>query len=378
MDKTPLAVYVHWPYCARICPYCDFNVYKRKADDGLIPAILTDLSYWRERSGPRQITSIHFGGGTPSLMTPSQIRAVIDHVNLLWGFDDIEIALEANPNDASNGDYKAYATAGISRLSLGVQSFDDEGLKKLGREHTTDQAIAAIDQALNDFASVSADLIFGWHGQSEQDLKHDLDILLGKGVHHISTYQLTIEPGTAFAKAEARGEARAIGPDQSAAFYDYVRDRLCQSGFDHYEVSNFAIPNHQSRHNLAYWRGYDYVGVGPGAHGRLSLGDEKEAMIAHMRPLNYKAGVSQNGHGIDKCDQLTSQERAEEYLLMGLRIEEGISLKTYSQYADQPLDDDLMAELIETGFLSRDADRLMATPAGRLVLNHITERLLLG
>ena len=378
MDNAPLAVYIHWPYCARICPYCDFNVYKRKPDDGLMAAILTDLSYWRDRSGPRQITSIHFGGGTPSLLRPDQIRAVIDQVDQLWGVDNIEIALEANPNDAPNGDYKPFAKAGINRLSLGVQSFDDDGLKKLGRDHSADQAINVIDQALDVFPSVSADLIFGWSDQSRQSLERDLDILLEKGVHHFSTYQLTIEAGTAFAIAEARGDRRAIDPDKSAEFYDYIRDRLCASGFDHYEVSNFARASHQSQHNLAYWRAHDYVGVGPGAHGRLTLGDKKEATIAYMRPGQYKEQIKQNGHGIETRDLLTSQERAEEYLLMGLRIEAGISLKTYSQYADQPLDESLMAELAEMGFLVRNDDHLKMTTSGRLVLDHITERLLVG
>jgi len=254
MDK--LAVYIHWPYCARICPYCDFNVYKRKKDKTLLPAILADLKHWREISGPREITSIHFGGGTPSLMTPPQIEAVIDSVNSLWGLGDVEIALEANPHEMNAANWHGYRAAGLNRMSLGVQSFHDGALSFLGRDHDGKAARAALDMALEIFPNVSADLIFGWAGQSQADLTADLSVLLQAGVQHISTYQLTIEDGTAFAKAETRGQKRAVDPDMSADFYDYVRDTLKSSGFHHYEVSNFAKPNYQSQHNLAYWRGW--------------------------------------------------------------------------------------------------------------------------
>jgi len=289
MEK--LAIYIHWPYCARICPYCDFNVYKRRKDDGLLPAILKDLTFWRDLSGPREISSIHFGGGTPSLMTPTQIGAVIEQVNHLWGMGDIERALEANPHEMNAQAWHGYRAAGLTRLSLGVQSFNDVALKFLGRDHDGKTAREALNLAMEIFPSVSADLIFGWAGQTPEQLKTDLENLLAAGVPHLSTYQLTVEEGTAFAKAEERGQNRAVSADISADFYDAIRLRLGVAGFDHYEVSNFAKPSHRSQHNLAYWRGTDYVGVGPGAHGRITRGGKRAATIAHLAPRTYAQSV---------------------------------------------------------------------------------------
>ena len=376
MDK--LAVYIHWPYCARICPYCDFNVYKRRDDAHLLPAILSDLKNWRDMSGAREITSIHFGGGTPSLMTPLQISAVIDTVDKLWGLGDIEIALEANPHEMNAADWRDYRTAGLNRMSLGIQSFHDGALAFLGRDHDGHTARAALDMALDIFPSVSADLIFGWAGQTQSDLSADLSTLLSAGVPHISTYQLTIEDGTAFAKAETRGQARAIGSDQSADFYDDIRNTLSMSGFDHYEVSNFAKANHQSQHNLAYWRGWDYVGVGPGAHGRLTTDGQRKATIAHLVPNAYAAAVTQSGTGIESLEILDYEAWSTEYLLMGLRVNDGISISRYESLSGSKLNLAELNPLIEDGLLKREADKLRATPKGRLVLNAVTERLLLS
>ena len=376
MDK--LAVYIHWPYCARICPYCDFNVYKRRDDAHLLPAILSDLKNWRDMSGAREITSIHFGGGTPSLMTPLQISAVIDTVDKLWGLGDIEIALEANPHEMNAADWRDYRTAGLNRMSLGIQSFHDGALAFLGRDHDGHTARTALDMALDIFPSVSADLIFGWAGQTQSDLSADLSTLLSAGVPHISTYQLTIEDGTAFAKAETRGQARAIGSDQSADFYDDIRNTLSMSGFDHYEVSNFAKANHQSQHNLAYWRGWDYVGVGPGAHGRLTTDGQRKATIAHLVPNAYAAAVTQSGTGIESLEILDYEAWSTEYLLMGLRVNDGISISRYESLSGSKLNLAELNPLIEDGLLKREADKLRATPKGRLVLNAVTERLLLS
>jgi len=375
MDK--LAVYIHWPYCARICPYCDFNVYKRREDDVLLPAILKDLIHWRELSGPREITSIHFGGGTPSLMRPNQIGAVIEQVNKLWGMGDIEIALEANPHEMNAQDWLDYRAAGLNRMSLGVQSFQDDALKFLGRDHDGAAARDALDLAMEIFPSVSADLIFGWAGQTQDILDVDMQTLLKAQVQHISTYQLTIEEGTAFAKAEGRGQSRAVDSDLSAAFYDSVRDQLQQAGFEHYEVSNFARPGHQSQHNLAYWRGWDYVGVGPGAHGRVMINGLRQAAISHLTPGAYARAVMQIGTGIDSLETLSATDWAAEYLLMGLRIDEGVSLSRYTELAGAGLNQVELTYLIDDGFLRHQGGRLKATPQGRLVLNSVTERLLL-
>ena len=375
MEK--LVVYIHWPYCARICPYCDFNVYKRREDDALLPAILKDLEHWRELSGLRQISSIHFGGGTPSLMSSSQVGAVLEQVDNLWGVGDIEIALEANPHEMSAEDWRGYHAAGLSRLSLGVQSFNDAALSRLGRDHDGETARAALDLAMEIFPSVSADLIFGWAGQTQAQLDADLDGLLSAGVPHLSTYQLTIEDGTAFAKAEARGQNRAVSKEISADFYEIVRERLNAEGFEHYEVSNFAQPRHQSQHNLAYWRGIDYVGVGPGAHGRLTKQGVRSATIAHLSPRAYAKAIAETETGIEIHETLRAQDWAAEYLLMGLRIDEGLSLSRYAELSGEALDMDELGYLTEDGLLLREGDQLKATAKGRLVLNRVTEKLLL-
>ena len=376
MDK--LAVYIHWPYCARICPYCDFNVYKRKNDTALLPAILADLEHWRELSGPRDVTSIHFGGGTPSLMTAAQIAAVIETVERLWGFGDIEIALEANPHEMNADIWRDYHAAGLNRMSLGVQSFNDEALAFLGRDHNGGAARKALDLALEIFPSVSADLIFGWVGQSQAELDIDLSVLLEAGTPHISTYQLTIEDGTAFARAETRGQIRAVSAELSADFYEYVRTVLTASNLNHYEVSNFAKAGHQSQHNLAYWHGRDYVGVGPGAHGRLTRDNQRQATITHLTPAAYAKAVTASGTGIDILENLDGPAWAAEYLLMGLRIKEGISLSRYESLSASKLNSSELRYLIEDKLLIQEGDRLSATPNGRLVLNAVTERLLLS
>jgi len=306
MAKTPLAIYIHWPYCARICPYCDFNVYKQKTDAGLVGAMCADLKGWRAWSGPREIISVHFGGGTPSLMTGDDIDTILKRIDQLWGLPEgAEIGLEANPNNAATAKLDAYKAAGINRLSLGVQSFHDGALKQLGRDHDGAAARRAVEAAVERFSSVSADLIFGWRGQTELLLAADLEMLLGLNVSHISTYQLTIEAGTAFAKAEDRGDVQAVDDDQSADFYERVCERLGAAGFEHYEISNFAKAGHGSQHNLAYWRGYDYVGVGPGAHA---------------------AQVATTGLGIESKEALSPAACFDEYVLMGLRISEGLDL----------------------------------------------------
>jgi len=375
----PLAVYIHWPYCARICPYCDFNVYKQKNDAGLTPSILSDLKGWRDWSGAREVSSIHLGGGTPSLMSAEDITDVISKVSALWGLtENCEIAIEANPNDADAVKWKAYRAAGINRLSLGVQSFHDPALKLLGRDHNADEAQKALKLAVDIFPSVSLDIIFGWTGQTEELLQADLDIALASGAKHISTYQLTIEEGTAFAKAEARGGIKAVDSDKSADFYDLVRERLTDEGLEHYEVSNFAKPGHRSQHNLAYWQGRDYVGVGPGAHGRLTVQGTRYATVAEMRPTDYQDKVAATGLGFAEKEALSRTAWAEEYLLMGLRIEEGISLARFKEISGNDLPNMSIQDLCEAALIFREGDRLKATSQGRLLLNMVTKTLLLG
>ena len=374
-----LAVYVHWPYCARICPYCDFNVYKQREDSGLLRAICDDVKGWREMSGPREVSSIHFGGGTPSLMTPDDVEAVIKAVSKHWDLlGDTEIAIEANPQDADKMRWEGYRKAGINRLSLGVQSFNDEALSLLGRDHDGERGRAALTMACEIFSSVSLDLIFGWSGQSEAMLHEDLDIALASGAQHVSAYQLTIEQGTAFAKAEERGKRCAVDADESAGFYEAINKAFIGAGFEHYEVSNFAKPSHRSRHNLAYWQGRDYAGLGPGAHGRLTRDGQRIASVAELTPAAYQARVAARGTGIAELETLSPVDWAQEYLLMGLRIEDGISLARYKALAGEDLPQNIVQDLSAQGLLICRDDRLAASAAGRMVLNSLTEQLLLG
>lgn len=372
-----LAIYIHWPYCARICPYCDFNVYKQKSDDDLIVSILTDLSGWRAWSGPRRITSIHFGGGTPSLMRGEDIAKIMARIQTLWGLEEnCEIALEANPSDTDEDKWKDYARAGITRLSLGVQSFHGSALKLLGRDHDADSAKTACQLARKIFSSVSFDLIFGWQGQTQNLLRRDLETALSYKPDHLSCYQLTIEPDTAFARAEARGDEKAVSDDLSAEFFEQVANHLTPAGYQHYEVSNFATTNHRSQHNLTYWRGGDYVGVGPGAHGRLTKDGKRYATIAALRPKDYKDAVKKTGLGLTEKECLAPQSWGDEYVLMGLRIDEGISLARYRDITGSALADETLKPLMADGYLIQDEDTLKASPKGRFVLNKITQELL--
>lgn len=373
-----LAVYIHWPYCARICPYCDFNIYKARPDDGLVKAICTDLAHWRNWGGPRRVSSIHFGGGTPSLLPPEDIAQIVSQIRALWDVtQSCEIALEANPVNTDERRWAENLQAGINRVSLGVQCFDDAGLKFLGRDHSAAEAKAALRCAADIFPNVSADLIYGWHGQNKAGLMRDLDVLRHSGIGHISAYQLTVEAGTAFDRAERRGDMKAVEADISAGFYDLVRGELMAAGFVHYEVSNFAKSDQSSQHNLAYWQGRDYVGVGPGAHGRMTIGGARHATISAMHPDNYQSRIAAHGHGIDSQAQLSPQSWGEEYVLMGLRIEAGISLSYFTEITGRPLPPDNMDLLIGDGLLHRQDDRLMATARGRLLLNKVTELLLI-
>ncbi|WP_298916721.1 radical SAM family heme chaperone HemW [uncultured Algimonas sp.] len=374
----PLAVYLHWPYCGRICPYCDFNVHldKRAGEaERLVQAMVADLSHWRSWTGARRIGSVHFGGGTPSLLTETQLSVLLGAIDNLWGLPTgTEIALEANPKDITDMRARMWQHAGLNRLSVGVQSFDDAVLTRLGRDHDGAAAHGALQRAIENIGSVSADLIFGVRGEDGGRLEADLDRLLDLGVGHISTYQLTIEPGTAFAKAEARGARLAIGEEASADAFQAIRARLTTAGFVHYEVSNFAKPGQKSAHNLAYWRGRDYVGVGPGAHGRLWTQDGRIATETALRPQAYAESVAETGSGVSRRETLGRDAAVAEYAMMGLRIDEGVSLHRLEQMRGQAVRIDPI--LIEDGFLRIENDRLVVTSSGRMVLDAVTRALL--
>jgi putative oxygen-independent coproporphyrinogen III oxidase len=375
---VPLGVYVHWPYCARICPYCDFNVLRdrgRKAEQAaLAKAIIQDLEAQRALTGPRRLVSVFFGGGTPSLMAPEWAGEIVETARRLWTPEpDLEVTLEANPTDAETARFEAFASAGVSRLSLGVQSLDDEALAFLGRNHGALQAIAAAEAARAAFPRLSIDLIYARPGLQ---LLHPFgDGLAGAalGAEHISPYQLTIEAGTAFDRA-VRRKSWAPPPEALAAdFYDATQETLSAEGFEAYEVSNHARGEAaRSRHNLVYWRGQDYVGAGPGAHGRLTLEGRRTATRAHAGVAAYVASVAETGVGWEARETLSRRERAEERLLTGLRTLEGVGLDEIDPLRPDPAQ---MRALSDAGLMELNADKLIATAAGRLVLDRLTAEL---
>lgn len=384
MDK--IGLYVHWPYCSRICPYCDFNIYKNKSEneEALIEAILVDMRYWREKSGARELVSIHFGGGTPSLLSARNLNRIISLAQELWtATTDLEIGMEANPNNVSVENLSEWRGAGIERVSIGVQSFHSDVLKFLGRDHDGQQARRAIEAAVKIMPRVSADLIYGWTldgtRQSCANWQEDLDAVLALGVTHISAYQLTIEKDTAFGYATRRGIEKAVDSDLSADLYELGSNVLTKAGFTQYEVSNFALTDDAcSRHNRVYWQGLDYIGVGPGAHGRLTNDGVRTATISALKPDVYREHVCEYGHGMDVCDVLSGEDWAQEYVLMGLRITEGISLARYQELSGTPLNADTLNTYIDAGLLQLENNILRATPSGRLVLDRLSHELLLA
>jgi oxygen-independent coproporphyrinogen-3 oxidase len=364
-------VYIHWPYCARICPYCDFNVVRHRGGEqpaALAKAILADLERQRALTGPRALRSIFFGGGTPSLMDPEQAGTMIELCKRLWDAEpDLEVSLEANPTDAESDRFAAFADAGVSRLSLGLQSLDDAALKFLGRNHDAAQAVRAAGRARAAFPRLSLDLIYARPGQTPAAWREELRAALDLGPEHLSPYQLTIEEGTAFDRAVRRGRWAPPDPDTGAELFETTQAVLETAGFDAYEVSNHARGEAaRSRHNLVYWQGCDYVGVGPGAHGRLMLAGARTATKAPDRIGDYLAGER------FEAEALTPVEAAEERLLMGLRIEAGVSRDEVAALA---IPEDRIAGLVESGLLADDPVRIRATREGRLVLNRVTEML---
>ena len=374
--RLPLGVYVHWPYCARIGPYCDFNVVRDRGrtdeQAALADAIVADLEAQRALTGERALLSIFFGGGTPSLMDPAQVARVIDAARRLWSpVADLEISLEANPTDAEADRFEALAAAGIQRLSLGVQALDDASLKALGRNHDAGAARRAMAAATKAFPRLSIDLIYARPGQTDAAWRAELSDAIALGPEHVSPYQLTIEAGTAFDRAVGRGTLVLPDEDRAATLFETTQEILEAAGFDAYEVSNHAKGEAaRSRHNLVYWRGVDYVGVGPGAHGRLALPEGRAATVAHRAIKDYVAAVAETGVGFAR-EALTPEEAAEERLVLGLRIDDGVG---FSEMAPLGLTPDLpkVRDLVEAGLLVDDRDRLRATRAGRLVLDRLT------
>ena len=377
---SDIALYVHWPYCARICPYCDFNVVRDRGrtqeQAGLVDAIIADLNARAEQIGQRPLASVFFGGGTPSLMPPEAVGRILAAIHGAFPAPGpVEVTLEANPTDAEAAHFSALADVGINRLSLGVQSLDDMALRFLGRNHDAAEARRAIALAARSFDRMSIDLIYARPGQTVAAWTGELTTAVDLGFEHISPYQLTVNAGTAFGRAEARGTLVPPDEDRAADLYETTQDVLRQAGFEAYEVSNHARGvAARSAHNLHVWRGGDYLGLGPGAHGRLTLGGHRTGTVGHRGIRDYVAGV-EAGTPWSEEERLDAAGAAEERVLLGLRTVEGVPL-TVLQTLSQRSGRDPVADLIAEGFLTLENGRVIATPRGRPVLDAVLGRLL--
>lgn len=372
-------LYVHWPFCAAKCPYCDFNSHVVSGvDQSRWAAALTkEIARQADLTGPRILNSIFFGGGTPSLMAPETVASVIDAARGAWGFsNDVEITLEANPTSVEAGRFRGYADAGVNRLSMGIQALNDPDLRRLGRMHSAAEARAAFDIARDSFARVSFDLIYARQGQTREAWRAELTDALSMAVDHLSIYQLTIEPGTAFGARHEAGKLRDLPADDDAAdMYLETQDICADAGFPAYEVSNHAPADAESRHNLIYWRQGDWAAVGPGAHGRLTLEGRRLATEAVRAPGAWLEAVESIGTGELPTEVVPDAERALELLLMGLRLSEGIDVRRFGRLAEQDLSPSAVNNLTDMGMIERHGHILRVTTQGRPVLNAILREL---
>ncbi|MGO2958621.1 MAG: radical SAM family heme chaperone HemW [Acetobacter sp.] len=380
--SEPLALYIHWPFCLAKCPYCDFNSHVRAQipEARFARALRTELAHDAARLGRRKLGSIFFGGGTPSLMAPESVAALIeDATSLFEPLPDLEITLEANPTSVEAGRLAGFRQAGVNRVSLGIQALDDAALKFLGREHSAPQALAALETARKLFPRITFDLIYARPGQSLTDWRQELDTALRLVADHVSLYQLTIEPGTKFEALYRTGAFTLPDEDEAAALYEETAEITARHGLTDYEVSNYARPGSESRHNLTYWRYGDYLGLGPGAHGRVTEGDALFATRRHRAPEPWADLVERTGTGQTSQDRLDPQERAREMLLMGLRVKEGISLPRFAARTgltlEQATDPTILQAALEENYLHRTATTLSATPEGRLRLEALLHAL---
>jgi oxygen-independent coproporphyrinogen-3 oxidase len=366
------ALYIHWPFCLAKCPYCDFNSHVRAGIDVDLwrEALLADMRHEAELAGGEPLQSVFFGGGTPSLMPPALVAALLGEAERLWGFaPQVEITLEANPSSVEAANFRALAAAGVNRVSLGLQALDDETLRFLGRLHDAQEGIAALETAQGAFERVNFDLIYARPGQNTEAWERELKRALGFGTGHLSLYQLTIEPGTRFATDVRQGMFDPLADDPAADLFALTRELTAAAGLPAYEVSNHARSGEESRHNLAYWRYRDYAGIGPGAHGRRG----GVATLRHRKPENWLEAIGANGHGLKEERSLGASEQASEALLMGLRLAEGVNLEALSRrfaVAPEALIDPGKVELYESlGLAWRYGERIGVTPQGMPLLD---------
>jgi putative oxygen-independent coproporphyrinogen III oxidase len=375
-EAPPFGVYIHWPFCLSKCPYCDFNSHVRQAgidEPRYVQAFAAEIAATAARAPGRTVSTIFFGGGTPSLMDPRTVGAILDAIGRHWTIaPDVEITLEANPTSVEAARFRGYRAAGVNRVSLGVQSLDDGVLKQLGRLHTAREALDAVAVAREIFPRFSFDLIYARPGQTVAAWRAELTQALAAAGEHLSLYQLTIEADTPFAALHAGGKLVLPDDDLGRDLYDLTLDQCAGAGLPAYEVSNHARPGAECRHNLVYWRYGEYAGIGPGAHGRLVVDGARRATATEKRPEAWLMQVESLGHGVTVDDALMRDEQADEFLLMGLRLAEGIDPKRYAALAGRALDLARISELTGHGFVETTADgRLRVTRSGFPVLDAV-------
>ncbi|MEM0988860.1 MAG: radical SAM family heme chaperone HemW [Pseudomonadota bacterium] len=371
-------VYVHWPFCLAKCPYCDFNSHvSRQVDhDAWAKALSAEARHMRGLTGPRSVNTVFFGGGTPSLMPPSLVAGLIDQIDAAWGLAaDAETTLEANPTSVEAAKFRDYAAAGVNRVSMGVQALNDRDLRALGRTHSAAEARAAFDIARKAFDRVSFDLIYARAGQKTADWQSELSQALDMAIDHLSLYQLTIEVGTRFWDLAKRGRVLTAPDDRAAEMYEVTQEVTAAAGMPAYEISNHAAPGAESRHNLIYWRYGDYAGIGPGAHGRITSAD-RSAISTLRDPTAWLAAVARDGHAITETEAIGSDDQADEYLMMALRLREGADVARYASLAGTPLNPARIQTLVASGHLITRDSRLAATAMGCITLDAVLTELL--
>jgi putative oxygen-independent coproporphyrinogen III oxidase len=374
--EPTFGVYVHWPFCLSKCPYCDFNSHVRHGgvdQSRFLRAFTAEIAATAARTPGRIVSTIFFGGGTPSLMEPATVAAILDAVAGHWAVaDDVEVTLEANPTSVEAGRFAGYRTAGVNRVSLGVQALDDAALLALGRTHTAREALDAVAIARRIFARYSFDLIYARPGQTPAAWRAELERAIAEAAEHLSLSPLTIEPDTPFAALHAAGKLAVPDGDHARMLYDVTQEVCGAAGLPAYEISNHAAPGAECRHNLVYWRYHEYAGIGPGAHGRLDINGTRRATATERRPEAWLARVEAEGHGLTTDDPLSRSEAADEFLLMGLRLAEGIDLERFKALAGAPLASEQIADLARHGLVeTTGTGRLRVTPEGFPVLDAI-------
>lgn len=382
-DDTGFAIYVHWPFCKSKCPYCDFNSHVRDHidDSAWQDAYLREIDHYADMLAGRQVQSVFFGGGTPSLMAPETAQKVIDHIDKRWGLlPDAEITLEANPTSVENDKLQGFRAAGVNRVSLGVQAMNDNDLRMLGRQHNAAEALEAVEMAARIFDRYTFDLIYARPDQTVKQWEAELKRALDYAADHMSLYQLTIEEGTAFHTLYQRGDLKIPDENTAADLYELTQQMMAQAGMPSYEISNHAREGQQSRHNLVYWRYHDYVGIGPGAHGRLTIDGEKRATRAHRAPEVWLQRVADKGHGAHPFETVTPEQRVQEMVMMGLRLAEGIPLSRFEKEGGKAFSDFINEEKIQRmmaeGFVSCTETHITATESGRQRLGSLITYLL--